>query len=278
MSFRGYGWYVSGTAVPLYLSWYLHNIIAWIKNKGFFSPWLNRAYIGTLMVVAPYWVVEMYANFAFNNNIAPLFQRTRPFEALCRDPWWIFTCCNLIFNIKTRYNFGLIPLIRTSPRFGMMLVSMAISIIFLIVDVLSTVVDLGGLVGINPYWKLSLVFKCFCDTIILDDFRSTLDKLRSVVFEGGHVTPGHRPRPRLISVSTPLGDTSASSVHVYSSNRQTPGQQSTSESILRGWNWFRRSPPDHAHHEPPIGSKEEIYVRHDVGIGHKSVRDPPGVL
>lgn len=30
---------------------------------------------------------------------------------------------------------------------------------------------------INPVWKLALVFKCFTDTIILDDFKTTLDKL-----------------------------------------------------------------------------------------------------
>ncbi|KAI9805368.1 MAG: hypothetical protein M1833_005821 [Piccolia ochrophora] len=183
MTFDGYGWYVSGTAVLLYCSWILHDIIAWMKNKAFFSRWLNRFYIGTLILVTPYWILESYANFAFVNNINTLFTKTRPLEALFRDPWWIFTCCNLVWNIKTRYDFGFINLIRICPRFGVMLLSMAVSIVFLTVDVLSTVVSMGGQVGVNPWWKLSLVFKCFCDTIILDDFRSTLDKLRAHVFE-----------------------------------------------------------------------------------------------
>ena len=30
---------------------------------------------------------------------------------------------------------------------------------------------------INPYWKLSLVFKCLTDTIMLDDFKTELRKL-----------------------------------------------------------------------------------------------------
>ena len=31
--------------------------------------------------------------------------------------------------------------------------------------------------SINPYWKLSLVFKCLTDTIMLDDFKTELRKL-----------------------------------------------------------------------------------------------------
>lgn len=31
--------------------------------------------------------------------------------------------------------------------------------------------------SINPYWKLSLVFKCLTDTIMLDDFKTELKKL-----------------------------------------------------------------------------------------------------
>lgn len=31
--------------------------------------------------------------------------------------------------------------------------------------------------GINPYWKFASVFKCFTDTVILDDFKTSLDKL-----------------------------------------------------------------------------------------------------
>jgi hypothetical protein len=36
------------------------------------------------------------------------------------------------------------------------------------------VLDTGS---INPFWKFSFVFKCFTDTIVLDDFKTALDKL-----------------------------------------------------------------------------------------------------
>ena len=84
MNFEGYGWYVSATATLLYLSYYLHNVVAWIKNRPFFSRWVSHVYIGTLLLVAPYWILEIYANFAFNNNISQLFETTRYFEALFR--------------------------------------------------------------------------------------------------------------------------------------------------------------------------------------------------
>ena len=34
-------------------------------------------------------------------------------------------------------------------------------------------------VGINPFWKLSFVFKCLTDTVVLDDFKTALDRLRA---------------------------------------------------------------------------------------------------
>lgn len=53
---------------------------------------------------------------------------------------------------------------------------MLLSIVFIILELLAvtSVLDMGGL---NPFWRLSLVFKCFTDTIILDDFKTALDKL-----------------------------------------------------------------------------------------------------
>ncbi|KAI9797263.1 MAG: hypothetical protein M1833_005559 [Piccolia ochrophora] len=181
--FNGYGWYVSTTAMLCYSSWYLHNIIAWIKNKPFLSPRMSTLYIGTVILVAPYWILESYANFAYHNHISDLFKKTRILEPLFRDPWWIFTCCNLVWNIKTRYSFGLLKLIQRCPRFGVMLVSMVLSIIFLLADLICVILGYPQIVGLDPYWKLSLVFKCFCDMIILDDFRSALDKLRAHVFD-----------------------------------------------------------------------------------------------
>lgn len=88
----------------------------------------------------------------------------------------MFTTVNLFWNIKYRYSFGFFGLVKASPRFGIMLLSMCISILFIIVDLLA-VTDVLGMGGLNPFWKIAFVFKCFTDTIILDDFKTALDKL-----------------------------------------------------------------------------------------------------
>lgn len=92
------------------------------------------------------------------------------------DPWWIFTTANLFWNIKYRYEFGLIEIIRVSPRFGILLLSMCLSLVFIALDLFS-VTPVLALGGINPFWKFASVFKCLTDTIILDDFKTALDKL-----------------------------------------------------------------------------------------------------
>ena len=110
-----------------------------------------------------------------------MFVHTRPWGALFRDPWWIFTVLSLFYNIKSRYEFGYIELMRVSPRFAILLVTMLISVAFIIVDVLAVthVIKGTGLPdGINPFWKLAFVFKCFTDTIVLDDFKTALDRLK----------------------------------------------------------------------------------------------------
>ena len=84
MNFEGYGWYLSSTAMLLYASLYLHNIIAWMKTKAFLSPRNSRIYIFSFLLTTPYWILETYDNFTFFNNINRLFLRTRPFEALFR--------------------------------------------------------------------------------------------------------------------------------------------------------------------------------------------------
>ncbi|KAL3259758.1 hypothetical protein ABHI18_005100, partial [Aspergillus niger] len=156
------GWYLSATAVGLVISHTLHNVIAWMKIRGFFPPWGTRLYLITLLAAQPYWVVEIYANFAFFNRGQALYTTTRPLEPLFRDPWWIFTTCFLL------------------PRFGVMLLFMVISVVFAVVDMCATRVEnrLGYPPGMEPFWKLAFVFKCLSDTIILDDFRSALDRLR----------------------------------------------------------------------------------------------------
>ncbi|KAK2765072.1 hypothetical protein FQN54_008771 [Arachnomyces sp. PD_36] len=175
-----YGWYLSITAIGLNTSWSLHNVISWMKNRPFLSRNVSAFYIGTVALVQPYWVLEIYANFTYFNNINTIFEKTRPLEPLFRDPWWIYTTCNIFWVIKSQYDFGLIELVRESPRFGIMLLSMCISIAFIIVDILSVLhVFREALpMGINPFWKLSFVFKCLCDTVVLDDFKTALDRLR----------------------------------------------------------------------------------------------------
>ncbi|KAF2401041.1 hypothetical protein EJ06DRAFT_537818 [Trichodelitschia bisporula] len=175
-----YGWYLSVTAIFLNISWVMHNIVAWMKNKPFLSRTVSTIYITTVILSVGFWVTEIYANFTYFNNINRLFHYTRPYEALFRDPWWIFTTLNVFWNIKTRYEFGLLELIRVSPRFGILLTAMTLSLAFIIIDILSvTAVFRSSLPeGINPFWKLAFVFKCLTDTIILDDFKTALDRLK----------------------------------------------------------------------------------------------------
>ncbi|KAK3079944.1 hypothetical protein LTS18_003534 [Coniosporium uncinatum] len=178
-----YGWYLSATAIFLNVSWSMHNFIAWMKNKPFLSRRVSLIYVGTVILAQPYWVVEIYANFTYFNNINDFFVHTRPYEAIFRDPWWIFTCCNLFWNIKRRYDFSILQVVRTSPRFGIMLGSMVLSVCFIVVDIVSVthVFNPHALPdGINPFWKMAFVFKCLTDTIILDDFKTALDRLHRV--------------------------------------------------------------------------------------------------
>ncbi|OJZ79727.1 hypothetical protein ASPFODRAFT_148670 [Aspergillus luchuensis CBS 106.47] len=174
------GWYLSATAVGLTISHTLHNVIAWMKIRGFFTSWGTPLYLISLLAAQPYWVIEIYANFTFFNRGHALYTTTRPLEPLFRDPWWIFTTCFLLYIIQRGYGCSLMQLIRISPRFGVMLLFMVISIVFAIVDMCAIRVEnrLGYPPGMEPFWKLAFVFKCLSDTIILDDFGSALDRLR----------------------------------------------------------------------------------------------------
>lgn len=57
--------------------------------------------------------------------------------------------------------------------------SIFLAIVFTLMDILASALGppLSTLDGINPYWKLSLVFKCLTDVIMLDDFKTELDRL-----------------------------------------------------------------------------------------------------
>ena len=97
------------------------------------------------------------------------------------DPWWIFTTVALFYNIKTRYELTVPQILRISPRFAIMLVAMLLSVGFIILDILSVTSALKSALpdGLNPFWKLAFVFKCLTDSVILDDFKTALDRLRA---------------------------------------------------------------------------------------------------
>ncbi|KAL4978674.1 hypothetical protein BDW66DRAFT_164414 [Aspergillus desertorum] len=157
-----YGWHLSASAIGLNISWSLHNVIAWMKNRPFFSKRVSGIYILTVLLVQPYWVLEIYANFTYFNNVNKVFLTTRPLEPL-------FRC-----------------LVTVSPRFGIMLASMCLSLAFVVVDECSVlgVFNSASLPsGIQPFWKLSFIFKCLCDTVILDDFKTALDRMRDYWFQ-----------------------------------------------------------------------------------------------
>ena len=80
-----YGWYLSVAGIFLNISWVLHNVIAWLKNRPFLGKKVSTIYIVTVMLSIPYWILEITANFLyFNPPYNSLFTRTRPWEALCR--------------------------------------------------------------------------------------------------------------------------------------------------------------------------------------------------
>lgn len=76
---------------------------------------------------------------------------------LFSDPWWIFTTINLFWNVKSRYDFQVLEILRISPRFVVLLSAMCLSIVFLLLDILSVTSILRSVLptGINPFWKVS---------------------------------------------------------------------------------------------------------------------------
>lgn len=176
-----HAWWLSVAAIFLNASWSLHNVIAWMKMKPFLSKRVSQVFIATIILAQPYWILEIYANFAYFHGINQLFLKTRPWEALCRDPWWILTTIYLFWVIKSQYEMTIQEIVRISPRFGIMLLAMVLSIIFIIFDILSvtSALKLQGATGINPFWKFAFVFKCLTDSVVLDDFKMALDRLRA---------------------------------------------------------------------------------------------------
>ncbi|KAF2116442.1 hypothetical protein BDV96DRAFT_612290 [Lophiotrema nucula] len=180
-----YGWYLSTTATLLFISYQLHNVVSWLKIRPFLPKWGSRVFIFSLLLVQPFWIVEAWSNFEYFNSLGNnANERTRPWEALVRDPWWIFTTWKLIDVISKTYDFRLWTLIKLNRRFGVMLACMFISIAFLLTDVVVSALRVTKDSGINPYWRFALVFKCASDVIFLDDFKSVLDDIIEKSFNG----------------------------------------------------------------------------------------------
>lgn len=79
-----YGWYVSVTVIFLIISWSLHSVVAWMKAKPFMGRKTNIAFVVSMIAAQPYWALEIYANFAYFNNINDIYLKIRVFEALFR--------------------------------------------------------------------------------------------------------------------------------------------------------------------------------------------------
>ena len=204
-----YGWYLSATATLLFISYQLHNAISWLKIRPFLPAYGSRIFITTLLLVQPFWIAEAWSNFSYFNRLgSDVNVRMRPFEALLRDPWWIFTTWKLLSSIRKTYDFSILALVRINMRFGVMLTCMFISIAFLLTDVAVNAAHITTASGINPYWRFALVFKCASDTIFLDDFKSVLDGIiaRKLSSAGGGTMrngthPGRETRERSYSSS-----------------------------------------------------------------------------
>jgi len=208
-----YGWYLSATATLLFISYFLHNVVSWLKIRPFLPLWGSRFFIISLLLVQPFWVAEAWSNFSYFNSLGSKANvRMRPWEALVRDPWWIFTTWKLISIIKKTYGFKLWALVRINTRFGIMLLCMVLSIIFLATDIAVSAAKVTANSGINPYWRFALVFKCASDTIFLDDFKSVLDDIVAHKFgsAGGTAHRGSTVPPR---DSSSLGRNSSPSIN-----------------------------------------------------------------
>ncbi|KAJ9652293.1 hypothetical protein H2198_008427 [Neophaeococcomyces mojaviensis] len=189
MEFDGYGWYLSSTAALLYLSYILHNVVAWLKIRPFFHgksttfqprfvKLTTRIYIGTLVLTVPPVLFQISDNFRYFNGYSGWYVPVRPYEPLMRDPWWVFCCAILFYVISKSYGMGVVKIIKKSPRFGILFASIILALIFTGLDISASIHSfIGSTDGINPFWKLSLVFKCLTDAILLDDFKTELKRL-----------------------------------------------------------------------------------------------------
>ena len=141
MAFHRYGFYLSSTAALLYCSYFTHNVVVWLKIRTFFvgplpsfslymCKWTSRIFLTMLAMTVPVIAFEIFNNFRFFNNYSRLYETVRPYEPLMRDPWWVFSCLTLFYVIK----------IRLSPRFGILLLSIVLALIFTLMDILASII------------------------------------------------------------------------------------------------------------------------------------------
>jgi hypothetical protein len=112
---------------------------------------------------------------------------------------------------------------------------MLLSIAFVILDCLSvtSVIKHALPDGLNPFWKLAFVFKCFTDTIILDDFKTALDKLKN--YKLGSLNPADTGMGT--ATDRPLGgirkttETVPWSESRDASGEEKPGKPETAEDV-----------------------------------------------
>lgn len=94
-NFKGYGWYLSSTATLLYLSYIMHNVVAWLKVKPFFHGkstifepgfvrWTIRIYLSSLACTVPIILFQISDNFRFFNGYGGWYKDIRPYEPLMR--------------------------------------------------------------------------------------------------------------------------------------------------------------------------------------------------
>lgn len=272
-----YGWYLSATATLLFISYQLHNVVSWLKIRPFLPQWGSRVFIYSLLLVQPFWIAEAWSNFEYFNGLGSnVNEKMRPWEALVRDPWWIFTTWKLIDAIKKTYGFGLLELVKINSRFGVMLGCMFISIAFLLTDVVVSALRITSSSGINPYWRFALVFKCASDTIFLDDFKSVLDDIVARRFSSGGGTVRHGSVGRKSSRDPnefiecgPIGDMVPSE-----ENRRNSDNDRTRSSLhLNPFaNRDRRSPT------PTLHSKRDTTLSHDRKQSHDSYSSEHDIL
>lgn len=99
-------------------------------------------------------------------------------DQVLRDPWWIFCCGILFYVVSKSYDVGVMSIVKKSPRFGIVFISIILAVIFTSLDVVCSIHSfIGSTDGINPFWKLAVVFKCLTDAILLDDFKTELKRL-----------------------------------------------------------------------------------------------------